>query len=104
MSLRVTLGPNLGCQSQPRQSELENIDFPLFFPQIYGTYKHQFYEVFLRVRVTKYCKLHAYMRERGAKTGATQFDSALQIDRENPFSVNTDWGINCISKSKNSRF
>ena len=31
VSLRVTLGPNLGCQSQPRQSELENIDFPLFF-------------------------------------------------------------------------
>ena len=28
VSLRVTLGPNLGCQSQPRQSELENIDFP----------------------------------------------------------------------------
>ena len=26
-SLRVTLGPNLGCQSQPRQSEVENIDF-----------------------------------------------------------------------------
>ena len=28
VSLRVTLGPNLGCQSQPRQPELENIDFP----------------------------------------------------------------------------
>ena len=28
VSLRVTLGPNLRCQSQPRQSELENIDFP----------------------------------------------------------------------------
>ena len=27
VSLRVILGPNLGCQSQPRQSELENIDF-----------------------------------------------------------------------------
>ena len=31
VSLRVTLGPNLGCQSQPRQSELENIDFPQVF-------------------------------------------------------------------------
>ena len=31
VSLRVTLGPNLGCQSQPRQSELENIDFPYVF-------------------------------------------------------------------------
>ena len=29
--LRVTLGPNLGCQSQPRQSELENIDFAKVF-------------------------------------------------------------------------
>ena len=47
----------------------------------------------MRVRVTRYFKLHAYMRERGAGTGATPFDSALQIDRENPFSVNTDWGI-----------
>ena len=28
VSLRVTLGPNLGCQSQPRQSELENMYFP----------------------------------------------------------------------------
>ena len=55
-------------------------------------HKQQFYDVFLRVRVTKYCTLHAYMRERGANTGAHPFDSALQIDRENPFSVNTDWG------------
>ena len=31
VSLRVTLGPNLRRQSQPRQSELENIDFPMFF-------------------------------------------------------------------------
>ena len=31
MNLRVTLGPNLGCQSQPRQSDLENIDFPYVF-------------------------------------------------------------------------
>ena len=31
VSLRVTLGPNLGCQSQPRQSELENIDFAYVF-------------------------------------------------------------------------
>ena len=30
---------------------------------------------------------------RGANTGAEHFGSALQIDRENPFSVNTDWGI-----------
>ena len=28
VSLRVTLGPNLECQSQPRQSELESNDFP----------------------------------------------------------------------------
>ena len=28
VSFRVTLGPNLGCQSQPRQCDLENIDFP----------------------------------------------------------------------------
>ena len=34
MSVRVTLGPNLGCQSQPRQSELENIDFPYVFSTI----------------------------------------------------------------------
>ena len=27
IGLRVTLGPKLGCQSQPRQSELENNDF-----------------------------------------------------------------------------
>ena len=54
--------------------------------------KQQFYDVFLRVGITKYCKLHAYMRERGPRTGANAFDSALQIDRENPFSVNTDWG------------
>ena len=27
VSLRVTLGPNLGCESQPRQPELENINF-----------------------------------------------------------------------------
>ena len=27
VSLRVTLRPNLGCQSQPRQPELENVDF-----------------------------------------------------------------------------
>ena len=31
VSLKVTLGPNLGCQSQPRQAELENIDFPYVF-------------------------------------------------------------------------
>ena len=31
VSIRVILGPNLGCQSQPRQSELENIDFPYVF-------------------------------------------------------------------------
>ena len=31
VSLRVTLAPILGCQSQPRQSELENIDFPYVF-------------------------------------------------------------------------
>ena len=31
VSLRVTLGPSLGCQSQPRQPELENIDFPYVF-------------------------------------------------------------------------
>ena len=54
--------------------------------------KYPFYAVFLRVRVTKYGKLHAYMRERGTNAGAQHFDSALQIDRENPFSVNTDWG------------
>ena len=47
----------------------------------------------MRVRVTKYCKLHAYMRGRGADRGAKPFVSAYQIDRENPFSVNTDWGI-----------
>ena len=29
----------------------------------------------------------------GPGTGADAFDSALQIDRENPFSVNTDWGM-----------
>ena len=59
-----------------------------------------FYDVFLRVGVTKYCKLHAYMRERGPRTGAKHFDSALQIDRENPFSVNTDWGkIGTLNKS-----
>ena len=33
VSLRVTLGPNPGCKSQPRQSELENIDFPQVFSQ-----------------------------------------------------------------------
>ena len=33
VSLRVTLGPNLGCQSQPRQSELENLNFPQVFLQ-----------------------------------------------------------------------
>ena len=60
--------------------------------------KHQFYDVFLRVRVTKYRKLHAYMRGRGANTGAKHFDSALQIDRENPFSVNTDWGMSILLK------
>ena len=32
------------------------------------------------------------MRGRGLRRGAIPFDSALQIDRENPFSVNTDWG------------
>ena len=32
-SVRVTLGPNLGRQSQPRQSALENIDFPKVFLQ-----------------------------------------------------------------------
>ena len=31
VSLRVTLGPNLRSQSQSRQSELENIDFPKVF-------------------------------------------------------------------------
>ena len=31
VSLRVTLGPNLGCQSQPRQWDSENIDFPVVF-------------------------------------------------------------------------
>ena len=31
VSLRVALAPNLVCQSQPRQSELENIDFPYVF-------------------------------------------------------------------------
>ena len=31
VGLRVTLGPNLRCQSQPRQSELENRDFPEVF-------------------------------------------------------------------------
>ena len=36
------------------------------------------------------------MRGRGASRGAIPFDSALQIDRENPFSVNTDWGIFAI--------
>ena len=91
VSFRATLGPNLGCQSQPRQPELENTDFPYVLYD--SCQKHQFYAVFLRVRVTKYCKLHAYMRGRSANTGATPFDSALQIDRENPFSVNTDWGI-----------
>ena len=33
VSLRVTLGPNLRCQSQPRQSELENLKFPEVLPQ-----------------------------------------------------------------------
>ena len=47
----------------------------------------------MRVRVTKYCKLHAYLASATANTGAEPFDSALQIDRENPFSVNTDWGM-----------
>ena len=32
-SNRQTVGPNLGCQSQPRQPELENIDFPQVFRQ-----------------------------------------------------------------------
>ena len=31
VSLRVTLGPNLGCQSQARQLDPENIDFPYVF-------------------------------------------------------------------------
>ena len=31
VSLRVARAPNLGCQSQQRQSELENIDFPYVF-------------------------------------------------------------------------
>ena len=35
------------------------------------------------------------MRGRGADRGAKPFVSAYQIDRENPFSVNTDWGIMC---------
>ena len=59
VSLRVTLGPNLGCQSQPRQSELENNNFPAFFLRF--LFKKQFYDVFLRVRVTKYCKLQLYL-------------------------------------------
>ena len=31
VSFRVILGPNLGCQSQPRQCDLENLDFPCVF-------------------------------------------------------------------------
>ena len=44
------------------------------------------------MRVTKYCKIQAYMRGRGVDTGAEPFVSAYQIDRENPFMGNTDWG------------
>ena len=54
VSLRAPLGPNLRCQSQPRQSELENISFCRFFFNF--CCKQQFYDVFLRVNVTKYRK------------------------------------------------
>ena len=77
MSLRVTLGPNLGCQSQPSSLSLKTLIFLRFFYD--SCQKQQFYDVFLRVRVTKYYKLHAYMRGRGANTGAAPFDNALQI-------------------------
>ena len=40
------------------------------------------------------------MRGRGADRGAIPFDSALQIDRENPFSVNTDWGKIAVTKGQ----
>ena len=35
--------------------------------------------MFLRVGVTKYGKIHAYVRERGADRGAKPFVSAYQI-------------------------
>ena len=65
VSLRVALAPNLGCQSQERQSELENIDFPYVFLPFLS--EIQFYDVFLRVSVTKYRKLCAYLSGRGGE-------------------------------------
>ena len=58
--LRVTLGPNLGCQSQPSSLSLKTLIFLRFFDD--SCQKQQFYDVFLRVRVTKYCKIQAYLR------------------------------------------
>ena len=55
VSLRVTLGPNLGCQSQPSSLSLKTSIFLRLFYD--SCQKQQFYDVFLRVRVTKYCKL-----------------------------------------------
>ena len=47
----------------------------------------------LEARAPRKAMLEERLRGRGANRGAIPFDSALQIDRENPFNVNTDWGI-----------
>ena len=41
--------------------------------------KHQLYEVFLRVRVSKYSRLRAYMTRLGSRRAPEQIDNALQI-------------------------
>ena len=70
VSLRVTLGPNLVCQGRPRQSELENIYFPYVFLRF--MLELSISHMFLRVIVTKYRKLHAYLsaREGGQSRGS----------------------------------
>ena len=68
------MGPTWGARASQGSETLKTLIFLRFFYD--SDQKQQFYDVFLRVRVTKYCKIHAYVRGRGAGIGATPFDSA----------------------------
>ena len=60
---------------------------------------YKFYDVLLRVGITKYCKLQGKMLA-GSADGLGNTSRAFYLHRKNPYIVNSVWGTMCpISNS-----
>ena len=77
--LGVRLGPNLRARASRNSLSLKTLIFLRFLYD--SCQKLLFYEVFLRVGVTKYCKIHAYLRRARRRTEPRSPPLALKRNR-----------------------